>query len=505
MFLDKNCEFLGWPTIWFGHSRGTPPAGIRLSILDYINSEIRRYDRRACRADYLLFQHRKCQLHQLTSQKNIVLRKSAQTGQITAGQVRDKQFIDNAVNNDSAYRFMQQITATPAYFQNQKRNLCATIRQQGSYTLFLSHSSAETRWPELLVILKKTVDKTDITEDEAKTLTFEEKARLISTDPVTCAQYMNHRLKELFKLHNAQDGPFGKYPVDRIYKRIEFQHRGSGHGHIFIGLKDVPKFEPDDPDSFEPMCAFADEILTTDSDDPEVADIIYVQRHRCTHTCRKGKRDKEVCRFDAPWPPMERTRILMPIPQGINMTKEKIDELKALYKKLREILESDQDEMPATLDEVIERLGCNLDDYLLAIRLRLKRPKLFLKRLPKNGRINQYIKKLLIAMRSNMDANIILDDFACVSYVVDYVNKSDRGLSRLLRQCVEEHRRGNQGIKAKLSALSKILYNSSEISAQEAAWIRLRQPMCTSTDVVEFISSGPKSVSYKVFIIKFNK
>ncbi|KAG5666227.1 hypothetical protein PVAND_017802, partial [Polypedilum vanderplanki] len=106
MYMDPYCEELAFPTIWFGHPRGVPPKGVRLSFLDHINSEIRRFDRRACRPDHILFLHKKAQIEQLTKQVNIVLRKSAQTNNITAAQVRNKQFIDNAVNNDSAYRFM---------------------------------------------------------------------------------------------------------------------------------------------------------------------------------------------------------------------------------------------------------------------------------------------------------------------------------------------------------------------------------------------------------------
>ena len=68
--------------------------------------------------------------------------------------------------------------------------------------------------------------------------------------------------------------------------------------------------------------------------------------------------------------------------------------------------------------------------------------------------------------------------YACISYVVDYVNKADKGLSRLLRQCLKDHERGNHSIKSKLNALSKVLYNCSETSAQEAAWIRMGLSMC---------------------------
>ncbi|KAG5666226.1 putative ATP-dependent DNA helicase PIF1, partial [Polypedilum vanderplanki] len=492
MYMDPYCEELAFPTIWFGHPRGVPPKDIRLSFLDHINSEIRRFDRRACRPDHILFLHKKAQIEQLTKQVNIVLRKSAQTNNITAAQVRNKQFIDNAVNNDSAYRFMSAITGSPAYFEAQKKKIMATVRQTGGFTFFITMSAAETHWPELLVILKKTVDKEDITEEQAMELTFEEKARLISNDPSTCALYYNYRLRENWKLWEAEDGPFLQYKIGGKTCRIEFQHRGSPHAHQFILLVDAPKFDSDDPESYGRVIEFIDKMITTDTDDPEVADIIYSQRHRCTHTCRKGKKGKETCRFNAPFLPMPRTMILEPIPDSMELSKEKQDRLKDINKKLHNILEADSASIQS-FDELLQRLECNFDDYLLAARSKLKSRKVFIKREPKNSRINPYNKKILITMRSNMDIQFILDIYSCISYVVDYVNKSDKGLSRLLRKCVEEYKNGNASIKSKLSAMSKIMYNSSETSAQEASWIRSRLPMCMSTDVVEFISSGPKA------------
>ena len=494
MFLDPYCEELAFPTIWFGHPRGTPPPEVRLSFNDHVNSEIRRYDRRACSSEHLFFVHKKCTIEQMKKQATIVFRKSAQTNKITATQVIDKQFIDNAVNNDSAYRFLSAIPGTPPYFEAQKKKVMATIRQKGSYTLFITNSAAETRWPELLVILKKTVDKVDISENEAEEMTFEEKARLISTDPVTCAQYFYYRLKELWKTWDSEDGPFKKYRIEDRFCRIEFQHRGSPHAHQFIKLKDVPIFDPDIPESYDEVCAFIDELITTDTDDPEVANIIYVQRHRCTYTCLKVSRGKKSCRFDAPFTPMDRTRILEPIPDSINLSVEKKKHLKNINKNLHDILESEAESI-LSFSVLLEKLNCNLNDYILAARSKLKRRKIFIKREPKNTRINPYIKKILIAMRSNMDAQMILDIYACVGYAVDYVNKSDKGVSRSLREIVEDHNRGNSSIKSKLSALSKVIYNSSETSAQEAAWIRCRQPICMSTNLVEFINSGPKSVS----------
>lgn len=98
----------------------------------------------------------------------------------------------------------------------------AIIRQLGVPTLFLTVSAAETKWNELLIILKKVVDNDVISEDQAENLKYNEKARLIQSDPVTTARYFDHKFREMKKT----GGPFGEYEMAEYFIRIEFQHRG---------------------------------------------------------------------------------------------------------------------------------------------------------------------------------------------------------------------------------------------------------------------------------------
>lgn len=97
-----------------------------------------------------------------------------------------------------------------------------------------------------------------------------------------------------------------------------------------------------------------------------------------------------------------------------------------------------------------------------------------------------------------MDIQFVLDAYACIGYIVDYINKSGRGLSRLLRLCIEDCRRGNKSIQEQMKACSHILYNSTEVCAQEAAWCRCRLPMCSTTVTVEFINSSPPATRQRV-------
>ena len=73
------------------------------------------------------------------------------------------------------------------------------IRQLGAATFFCSFSAAETKWNHLLRILGKLVDKKDYSDDELNVLSWEQKSRLIQTDPVTCARHFDYQVQQLMK------------------------------------------------------------------------------------------------------------------------------------------------------------------------------------------------------------------------------------------------------------------------------------------------------------------
>lgn len=463
-----------------------------------------RTDRRAVRADHLLFVNKKAQLQQLCNSINICMRKQTQST-ITASQALDNNFITNAMAMDNAYKFTSKIVGSPAYWEGQKNDAFAMIRQLGCFSLFVTLSAAETQWPELLQILKRTVDKENVDLDYVKTLDFMEKARLIRSDPVTCALYFEHRFKELKKTWYQKDGPLAGYEIAHLYYRIEFQHRGSPHVHMVIWLKNAPQYDPNDDTCEERITTFIDSIATTSLDEKDlegIEDVIKYQYHKCTASCKKIIHGKVKCRFNAPFAPMDKTRILHPIPEEYELTKEESKKMRDVLQKMNELLEN-EGSLLVSFDDFLAKLNIQLDDYLFALRSQLKSRKVFIKRHPKSYRINQYNHKVLSLMRSNMDIQFVLDPYSCIQYVVDYINKSQRGLSKLLKDCIEETKNGQLSIREKLKAVSLTLYNGSEISAQEAAWLRLQLPMAKSSVQVEFIntSSTLVSICYSFFFL----
>ena len=148
------------------------------------------------------------------------------------------------VHHDEGYRFLKALRGSPPYFEQAKRDIFAMIRQLGPATLFCSFSSAETQWIHLLRILGNLVDNKQYRDTQLDKMNWEEKCRLIQSDPVTCARHFEYQVSKFINHFLKSDlHPLGKI-ADWFY-RLEYQQRGSPHIHILIWLEDTPLFGVD--------------------------------------------------------------------------------------------------------------------------------------------------------------------------------------------------------------------------------------------------------------------
>lgn len=75
-------------------------------------------------------------------------------------------------------------------------------------------------------------------------------------------------------------------------------------------------------------------------------------------------------------------------------------------------------------------------------------------------------------MKSNMDIQFILDHYACCSYIAEYIEKTDKGMSEALNEVYNKCRedRNSSTFDMLKSLLASVYYNASEISSQELAY-----------------------------------
>lgn len=136
--------------------------------------------------------------------------------------------------------------------------------------------------------------------------------------------------------------------------------------------------------------------------------------------------------------------------------------------------------------EYYEKNGIESDiHYVNILRAGIKRPKCFLRRQPKEKWINQYNPFVLSFAKSNCDLQLILEEYTCAQYVVEYVNKTNRGLSNLQRQIINIMDENPElGLVEITRQIGLDLLNHVEMSSQEAAWFLLGQLMSQSSEII---------------------
>lgn len=213
---------------------------------------------------------------------------------------------DSIIRLNEGYHVLRNLRGSPPYWEKAKKDIFGMIRQLGLPTWFCSFSAAETKWTPLLITLGKLINKVEYTEEDVLKMSWEEKCKLIKADPVTCARYFDYRFQRFYhEILCHKTHPVGEI-LDFFY-RIEFQQRGSPHVHMLLWIKNAPSTESN---TIGEISEFVDKYLTCRKEQVE-SFLINYQIHRHARTCMK--RNKPICRFNFPIPPMPYTTVLCPL------------------------------------------------------------------------------------------------------------------------------------------------------------------------------------------------
>ena len=488
IFMDKDSEFLSFPTIFCGKRRtDNEERKVPVSYSTVVKWELRCQDRRAAQSvPNLFYKLKKIQIKQIQDTASISLRKCKTKGKkYTAGDLKSEDYVNKLIHLDEGFRVLKNVRGSPAYFQKCKKDLFAMIRQLGNPTWFCSFSAAETRWTHLLKTLGRILDKKEYSDDEINNMTWQQKSNLIQRDPITCTRNFDHMVHIFIQdVIRSDIMPIGRI-ADYFY-RVEFQQRGSPHIHGLFWVKDAPQYEKS---SDEEVVSFIDKHVTCQkARSSDMEGLVNLQLHRHAKTCKKM--GHKVCRFNFPLPPMRNTVILTPLEEYDTLDKDKQKSIKDDAEKIKDQLDSMKYGEDINFEQFLDRLGLTEESYILAVRHTIKRNTFFLKRLPSEIRINNYNAQLLKAWRANMDLQYVLDPYACATYILSYITKGQRGMSRLLEKATEEVKLGNKDIAKKVRHIGNKFLNAVEVSAQEAAYLVLQMPMRRSTRDFQFINTS---------------
>ena len=155
---------------------------------------------------------------------------------------------------------------------------------------------------------------------------------------------------------------------------------------MLVWIENAPTLETK---SEKEIVQFVDKCLKCNTDNEKTANLVGLQSHKHSRTCRK--KGKPICRLRFPLPPLPRKMLLYPLEEDVEKYKKKnTDLLKALneYKHNVDI----------TIEEFLENFAkMDFGDYIKCIRSSLKASKVFLKRKAKDMRINLFNGGILLA------------------------------------------------------------------------------------------------------------
>ncbi|KAK3907366.1 putative membrane protein P31B10.04 [Frankliniella fusca] len=209
-----------------------------------------------------------------------------------------------------------------------------------------------------------------------------------------------------------------------------------------------------------------------------------------------------VQRFNYPLPPMRERKILLPLSNDIDeQEKLKAKKIWSEIKEQTEVIAKNHED--CSFDEYLAYLNVDEQSYIQALRSKLKRPTVFLGRNLNERRVNAYNKEMLILWEAHMDIQLVVSPYGCVKYIVSYVSKSQKGMSKLLKEVADKVAKGDEPTIKKLRKIVNAFLNNCEISAQEIALHVLGIPMSKSSIGTIYINSCPPD--QRVFLKKGKK
>ena len=148
ILMDKEFEVLAFPNL-FPKGKGGKETDIprerEIDTRQYINQRLLNKDPRFSKnIEYIFAFQYATELKQLRTDMAFALKRQYTDGRkITAGDLKNYRKVNQMIWKDIAYKFMQNVRGTPAYWKKQLYDTLAMLRTFGTPTWFISLSPAE--------------------------------------------------------------------------------------------------------------------------------------------------------------------------------------------------------------------------------------------------------------------------------------------------------------------------------------------------------------------------
>ena len=280
-----------------------------------------------------------------------------------------------------------------------------------------------------------------MTLDEIAGMSYDEKCKMLNSNPVVVARHFQFRLERLFKdVLLSSNSPIGTVQYHAV--RIEFQFRGSPHAHCFIWIKDCPTLEKGDINSFvQFMDKHVQAYLPYSIPDMQLHQLVKMyQTHTHSKTCRKYKNLH--CRFNFGHFFTDRTIVSKPLPSHIsdNERCHRLASQKILLSKVKTVINEtlsprrENYNPNHTTEEILHSTDITVNDYYEALSTACGTDfEWHLKRPPNSCFVNNYNPFILKAWQANIDLQPVFNHHKCVTYLCSYMSKGETQCSEAIR------------------------------------------------------------------------
>ena len=121
-----------------------------------------------------------------------------------------------------------------------------------------------------------------------------------------------------------------------------------------------------------------------------------------------------------------------------------------------------------SFNEFLAEINVTESEYLKYINASQKNNVIILKRDVSERFINDYNPEMIMAWNANMDLQLALHPFAIISYIVNYMNKDESGMTKFLKEALDAT--AQKDVDEKLRALKMAYLTHRQMGASEAAY-----------------------------------
>ena len=475
----KNLDQLAFPGIFaHGECSRDEERRVKLSTKKFYSSLVQRQDSRCTKSEFIFHALGEVENEQLQSSINFQSRKGF------GGDLGSRKGIEEAIGGNKAWAAFSQVRTTPGAYATMMKDTLAMVSQRGNFSFFQSYSANELNWvtPIKQVAAHEGVQFSD---EEILAMPYLEKIKWINKNPASVTIYIYDVFRRFMFDFIMKTKVFGK--VKDYVVKVEFQQRGTPHIHLILWVEDAPVYGVDDN---EKVIEFIDKHITcavpSDQKDPLYGLVTSCQTHRCLKNKCNSKKHVS-CKYDFPRLPSDSTCI------SKGQDCEEYQELSTDIKKrigenfgtVKKILKEKGKEF-ANLDDLLTSLGISREEYRLVCEFGYREPTIIYRRKPHECWINCYNPYTLWLLQSNQDVAFVLSMYGCICYLLSYLCKPERNVSKLMKEAMMQE---NQEAGSLLSTMKKIWMNKRELGYCAALLHLLSYPLFWKSREVIYLNA----------------